>query len=118
MCDLLSIDFEANPYGVTAVAPVAPKPPAKADERPADINVEAASIAYMQSGVKQPEPRAPKQAPRKGKAQSWNDMSSEPDDTIGKNTDVDVESSDVNYARAFYKIDNEDWRDDASNELL
>eukprot|EP00972_Heterocapsa_arctica_P104101 15341509-Heterocapsa_arctica.AAC.1 len=45
-------------------------------------------------------------------------MSSQPDDIIDKNTDINVESSDVDYARAWYVIDNEDLSDDASNELL
>eukprot|EP00972_Heterocapsa_arctica_P105979 15611221-Heterocapsa_arctica.AAC.1 len=72
----------------------------------------------MQTGVKQPEPPAPKRAPapREGKAQRWCDTGSEPD--IEKEKDINVDSSNIHYARAFYKIDNQDWRDDASGELL
>eukprot|EP00972_Heterocapsa_arctica_P017771 2625453-Heterocapsa_arctica.AAC.1 len=58
------MNFDANPFGVTAVAPVAPKPPVKEDEESADINVSDAAVDDMQTGVKQPEPPAPKKHPK------------------------------------------------------
>eukprot|EP00972_Heterocapsa_arctica_P094569 13946333-Heterocapsa_arctica.AAC.1 len=78
---LLEMHFDANPFGVTAVQPVNPTPPAKTTDEAADINVSAASIAELQSGVKQPEPPVPKKQ-RWGKGGGkttarWKDMGSD-----------------------------------------
>eukprot|EP00972_Heterocapsa_arctica_P098064 14467472-Heterocapsa_arctica.AAC.1 len=89
---LLAMDFDANPLGVTVVEPVNPIPPANKANEDEDTNVDEASIAELQSGVKQNEPSVTKKRWGKGQAKgAWADLiDSETEDVPGTSTDINV----------------------------
>eukprot|EP00972_Heterocapsa_arctica_P006268 919202-Heterocapsa_arctica.AAC.1 len=126
MDELLASSFDDAPYALVPVTPVAPKSPAKKSEKAAGTSAEAAdftpideeSLKYMQSGVKNQEPRGAELKPPAKLTASWADFDPDPDEGDIANEDIDVESTDVAYARAVYPIDNEDWIDDDSKMLL
>eukprot|EP00972_Heterocapsa_arctica_P064320 9491934-Heterocapsa_arctica.AAC.1 len=101
---LLATTFDVNPLGVTVFGPMNPIPPAAPETEDKEKTPDDASIAELQSGVRDNEPPVPKKRWGKNKG-AWADLTDSMDEggdaeeVPDNSADINVESDDVEYAR-------------------